>query len=181
MKVIVGLGNPGQEYEKTRHNAGFILINRIREAYKFPDFEFNKKFDSEISRNKIELLKNKDVILFKPQTFMNNSGQAVKAIFDFYKLLPEDLIVIHDDIDIEIGKYKISEDSRSAGHNGVEDIISKLGTQKFKRIRIGVANEKLRSQIDASNFVLQKFSDEEISILINFTSEKILFEIEKLV
>jgi peptidyl-tRNA hydrolase, PTH1 family len=181
MKIIIGLGNPGKEYEKTRHNIGFIFLDRIKETYKFPDFNFENKFNAEISRDKTELTKNEDIMLVKPQAMMNNSSQTVKAIMDFYKLPLENLIVIHDDIDIEIGKYKISTDSGSAGHNGVQDIISKLGTQNFKRIRIGVANEKLRNQIDPMDFVLQKFSEEELGTLLNEVSEQILSEIGKLI
>ena len=184
MKLIIGLGNPEKKYENTRHNAGFIMIDRIKEAYKFPDFKLESKFHSYISISSIPLLplageggptyvgpdegKTKNgqkTILAKPQTFMNRSGEAVKAILDFYKLAPENLVVIHDDIDIEIGRYKISADSGSAGHNGVQDIIDKIGTQKFTRIRIGVANADLRSKIDPSDFVLQKFSGEELQKL----------------
>jgi peptidyl-tRNA hydrolase, PTH1 family len=196
MQLIIGLGNPGKKYEKTRHNAGFMMLDRIKENYKFPDFEFNKKFDTETSisaspplppgedvrrTGEGETKKENKILLAKPQTMMNNSGQAVKAILDFYKLPPENLIVIHDDIDIEIGKYKISADSGSAGHNGVQDIVDKISTQNFKRIRVGVANEKLRSQIDPTDFVLQKFSDEELKTLIDEVSGNILFEMEKLI
>jgi peptidyl-tRNA hydrolase, PTH1 family len=181
MKIIVGLGNPGKQYEKTRHNAGFILVDRIKETHKFPDFRFDKKFEAELSRNKSELTENRDVMLAKPQTMMNNSGKSIGAILDYYKPSLEDIIVIHDDIDIEIGKYKISSDSGSAGHNGVQDIIDKLGTQNFKRIRIGVANEKIRAQIDPSDFVLQQFSETELSIVKNEVSGNILFEIDKMI
>jgi peptidyl-tRNA hydrolase, PTH1 family len=188
MILIVGLGNPGKEYAKTRHNAGFMMLDRIKENYKFPAFEFSKKFNSKLSISSIPLLPpgegarradegetndNQKIILAKPQTMMNNSGQAVKAILDFYKLSSENLIVVHDDIDIEIGKYKISTDSGSAGHNGVQDIISKIGTQNFKRVRVGVGNADLRSKIDPTNFVLQKFSEEEMRIIEN-VAEKII-------
>lgn len=193
MLLIIALGNPGKEYEKTRHNAGFIMIDRIKEAYDFPDFKFEKKFSAEISISTFPPLPpgedvrrtgegnikdSRKTILAKPQTFMNNSGVPVKAVLDFYKLAPEDLIVIHDDIDIEIGKYKISRDSGSAGHNGVADIIEKLGTQNFKRIRIGIANDKLRTQIDPADFVLQKFSNDELD-KIEKVLENILKEISK--
>jgi len=206
MILLVGLGNPGKEYEKTRHNAGFMMLDKIRENYKFPDFEFNKKFDAETSISTSPPLplredlpemhsmqagvrrtgegktkKENKILLAKPQVMMNNSGRAVKSIMDFYKLTPENLIVIHDDIDIEIGKYKISHDSGSAGHNGVQDIISKIGTQNFKRIRIGVANEKIRTQIEPTDFVLQKFSEEEIRTLIDEVSGQILFKIGELI
>jgi peptidyl-tRNA hydrolase, PTH1 family len=179
MILIIGLGNPGKEYEKTRHNAGFMMLGRIKEAYKFPDFKLEKKFDAEVSVENARMHSDEKIILAKPQIFMNHSGQATKAILDFYKIPPENLIVIHDDIDIEIGKYKISTDSGSAGHNGIADIIEKIGTQKFIRIRIGIANDKLRAQIDPADFVLQKFSEEEIKTLENIF-ENILEEIEKL-
>lgn len=162
MLLIIGLGNPGKEYEKTRHNAGFIILNKIKENYNFPDFKFNKKFNAEISKGQIE---EKEILLVKPQTFMNNSGQAVGSIMDFYKLTPENILVIHDDIDIEFGKNRIASDSGSAGHNGIRDIIEKIGTQKFARIRIGIANEKLRTQIEPTDFVTQKFSEEELKLL----------------
>ena len=106
-----------------------------------------------------------DILLAKPQTLMNESGTAVKAMMDFYKLLPEDLVIIHDDTDIQFGKYKIAADSRSAGHKGVQNIIDNLGTQKFKRIRIGTgksAEEKKECPISGHNYVLGKFSEEEL-------------------
>lgn len=165
MKIIFGLGNPGKEYENTRHNTGFFVLDKIREKYNFPEFEFNKKFNAEIS-------KNNEFILVKPQTFMNLSGAAVKNILDFYKLTADNITVIHDDIDLPIGKYKIAVDSSSAGHNGVQNIIEALGTQKFRRIRIGIKPEC--DIKDASDFVLQKFTPEEIEII-----EKQAEEIEK--
>ncbi len=171
MLLIIGLGNPGKEYEKTRHNAGFILVDKIGKNYNFPDFEFNKKFNAEISKGQLE---NREILLAKPRTFMNKSGEAVNAILDFYKISPENIIVVHDDIDIELGKYKIALDSRSAGHNGVQDIMDKLGTQKFKRIRIGIKPEE--KIYDASDFVLQKFGKEEWEKL-DKTLDKILKEI----
>lgn len=179
MKIIVGLGNPGIEYEKTRHNAGFIMLDKIKEVYKFPGFEFNNKFNAELSVGNAHVRSNEKIILAKPQAMMNNSGQVVKAVLDFYKLSPEDLIAVHDDIDIELGKYKISSDSGSAGHNGAQDIINKIGTQKFTRIRIGIANEKLRIQIDPTDFVLQRFSEEELT-KIKKVSETAISEIKTL-
>lgn len=156
MKIIMGLGNPGEQYENTRHNTGFNFITKLKEAWNFPDFEINKKFNAEIS-------KKDEIILAKPQTFMNLSGEAVQKMLEFYKLAPSDIIVIHDDLDIELGKYKIATDSSSAGHNGVQNIIDKLGTQTFKRIRIGIGIKK-DGQVcisDPHNYVLQKFTEEE--------------------
>ena len=186
MKIIIGLGNPGKEYKNTRHNTGFFLLDKIKEKYAFPEFEFNKKLNSEISSIKPPLLYKEraggeveKIILVKPQTFMNLSGEAVKNILSFYKLTPDDIIVIHDDIDLPVGKYKIAQDSSSAGHNGVQNIIDAIGTQKFRRIKIGVGNANLRSKISPEDFVLQKFSEEEMEE-IKKISEDILEEIKKL-
>ena len=172
MKLIIGLGNPGQEYADTRHNIGFRIADQIQKEFSFPDFEFNKKFDAEISKGVID---GKEIILVKPQTFMNFSGAAAQAILAFYKLTAEDLIVIHDELDLALGRYKIATDSSSAGHNGVQNIIDQLGTQKFKRLRIGVGEEKEGApvcRLGAHDFVLGKFSKEE-----NETLEKIFLNI----
>ncbi|EKD46637.1 MAG: hypothetical protein ACD_67C00134G0001, partial [uncultured bacterium] len=119
MKLIIGLGNPGKQYENTRHNAGFILLDEIQKVLAFPEFKLDKKFNAEISEKNIN---GEKTILAKPQTFMNLSGQSVQAIMNFYKLSPADITVAHDDLDIKIGEWKISEDSRAAGHNGVQSI-----------------------------------------------------------
>jgi len=178
MKLVVGLGNPGKEYENTRHNAGFALIDKFGKSQDFPEFELNKKFNARISKGSVD---GQDFLLAKPQTFMNLSGETVRAMLDFYKLTPDDILVVHDDIDLPLGKYRIATDSSSAGHNGVQNIIDKLGTQKFKRIRIGIGETKegiLVCRIDAHDFVLQKFSKEE-SEIIEKISEEILEEIKK--
>jgi peptidyl-tRNA hydrolase, PTH1 family len=161
MKIIVGLGNPGSQYENTRHNIGFAMMDRLQRFFGFPDFSFNKKFNAEISEG---IYVSDKIILVKPQTFMNLSGVSVRALIDFYKLTPDDIIVIQDDIDIEIGTYRIAADSRSAGHNGIQNIIDTLGTQKFKRLRIGIGATAVDSpacRIGAHDFVLGKFSEEE--------------------
>jgi PTH1 family peptidyl-tRNA hydrolase len=178
MKIIIGLGNPGKEYKNARHNTGFMILDKIREVWGFPEFEFNKKFNAEISKGKIQ---DKEIILFKPETFMNLSGVATRAALDFYKLTAEDILVIHDDLDIETGKYKIATDSSSAGHNGVQDIIDKLATQKFKRIRIGIGEAKEGApvcRLGAHDFVLGKLSKEELETLEKI-SESVLEEIKK--
>ncbi len=169
--LIIGLGNPGEKYEKTRHNVGFILLDKLKDAWNFPEFEFNKKFKAEISE-KVSFLakifpKKERIILIKPQTFMNLSGEAVRKIMTFYKIPPEDIVVIHDDLDIVIGKYKISENSSAGGHNGVQNIIHNIGTQKFTRIRIGVEKKSGRQsrKIPGQKFVLQNFTPEEIPLL----------------
>lgn len=170
MKLIVGLGNPGKKYEKNRHNAGFIIIEKLREIFEFPNFEFFKKFEAEISEGNIE---GEKIILAKPQAFMNNSGNSVHKITGFYKLAPENILVVHDDLDIDFGTTKISNDSGAAGHNGVQNIIDKLGTKNFKRIRIGIEGEEKRKSrvIPGDVFVLQDFSEEELETIENLAKE----------
>lgn len=176
MKLIVGLGNPGEKYKKTRHNVGFMVVDALAKKYEL-DWKLNKKFKAEIAQGN-------DIIIAKPQTYMNLSGQTVQAILSYYKLLPkklgliqkkdsdlsEVLTIVHDDLDIEFGKYKKVENSRSAGHNGVQSIINHLKTKNFQRIRIGIRNEMLE-KIPAEKFVLQKFNNEEIKSLNSIISE----------
>ena len=141
MKLIIGLGNPGKQYENTRHNIGFIIMEKLKEIWNFSDFQPNNKFNALISEGKKDGTR---VILAMPQTFMNLSGQSVRAIMDFYKLSTDDIIVIHDDLDITFGSYKISFDSSAAGHNGVINIIEQIGSQKFKRLRVGIEGAEAR-------------------------------------
>lgn len=155
MKIIVGLGNPEKKHEKTRHNLGFSFLDFLENSQEFPEFENSQRFEALTS-------KKGDWILVKPQTYMNLSGKAIRNILDFYKLSSEDVLVVHDDIDIEAGKYKLTFDSSSAGHNGIKDIIEKLGTQKFSRVRIGIKNESLRNPYDPADFVLQNFEEKEL-------------------
>jgi len=175
MKIIIGLGNPEEKYFETRHNVGFAFLDKLQKDLNFPEFSLENKFKAAIS-------KDKEIILAKPQTFMNLSGDAVKAILDFYKLTPADIVVIHDDLDVRIGDYKVATDSRSAGHNGVQNIIDNLGTQEFTRIRIGVGQDQdgvLACRLDAHDFVLGKFSKEELE-KIKSIEENILEEIRNL-
>ena len=162
MKIIVGLGNPGKKYENTRHNAGFMFVDALQKQHKFPEFTLKKKFFAEITE-KI-FLNNEKVLLVKPNTFMNDSGRAIGAIMNYYNIEPTNLVVAHDDLDIEIGQYKRTQNIRAAGHNGIKDIIEYIGTQDFMRIRIGVevcGGRKNRGEISGKDFVLQNFSHEE--------------------
>lgn len=170
MKIIFGLGNPGEKYAHNRHNAGFIMLDELRQLWNFPEFESSKKFNSEMSEG---VANNEKILLVRPQTFMNNSGEAVQKIISFYKSDPEDIIVIHDDLDIEIGNWKISNDSSAAGHNGVQDIFDRLGTQKITRLRLGVETEGGRPnrQIPGEDFVLKDFSQEECEKMANLAGE----------
>lgn len=180
MKVIIGLGNPGKDYEKTRHNAGFLFVDILQKWCELPQFTFDKKFNAEITQGLCSAGKEK-TLLVKPQTFMNRSGESVQKILEYYKIDPRDIIIVHDDLDIEIGRYKISHNIRAAGHNGVQDIILHLGTQEFTRMRIGVEAEggkPERNTSSGSKFVLQRLSDEEYK-KITETIEEIYHEIQK--
>jgi len=182
MQIIVGLGNPGEKYKNTRHNIGFMAVEQMAAQYGL-NWQFNKKFNAEEAKPLARGFASNS-ILAKPQTFMNNSGQAVQKILSYYKLLPKKLgilqkkdsdlsntlIIVHDDFDIELGKYKISLDSRSAGHKGVESIINYLKTKNFKRIRIGIRTA-MAEKMPAEKFVLQKFSEEEMKIINNLIPE----------
>ncbi|MFA4880586.1 MAG: aminoacyl-tRNA hydrolase [Candidatus Doudnabacteria bacterium] len=168
MLLIIGLGNPGKQYQRTRHNVGFFVVEKLRENLKLPEFNLEKKFKAEIT-------KGKNLILAKPQTFMNNSGEAVSLLYNFYKTDPPHLLVAHDDLDILLGEYRIQQNKSSAGHKGVQSIIEALGTQDFNRLRIGIKTEMLE-KIPAEDFVLQKFSPEEKEIIFK-TIKKALAEI----
>lgn len=160
MKLIIGLGNPGKEYEKTRHNAGFLALDSLQEAFGFEAFREDKDFRSETVSGTID---GEKVTLVKPLTFMNHSGEAVQRIVAYYKLSPTDIAVLHDDLDIVPGTLRTTVSSRAAGHNGVQDIIDRLGTQDFFRVRIGIGRptEVLGACMPSHDFVLQKFSPEE--------------------
>lgn len=160
MKVIVGLGNPGKEYETTRHNAGFLFSDFLRTKWEFPEFSEEKKFSSQISGATRSIEK---YLLVKPTTFMNRSGDAVSATMSFYKLSPDDLLVIHDDLDIPFGSWKTSKGSGAAGHNGISDIIGKIGTKDFRRIRIGIGRPE--GDRDPADYVLDRFTPEEAARL----------------
>lgn len=191
MKIIVGLGNPGEKYKNTRHNAGFIAINKsIADlGLRIEDFRLDNKFKAEILETTSPLPlssegeEEKQKYLFvKPQTFMNESGTAVKAVCDFYKVdVKNDLLVIHDDSDLPLGTIRTTESSSSAGHNGVADIIEKLGSQDFHRIRIGVESRASRNDIPTEAFVLQNFSEDEIKKLEGEVLPKVKMEIDKFV
>lgn len=155
MKLIVGLGNPGKKYEKTRHNAGFMALDRLHahlQSHGINAWELSTKFNAYVSGCTIN---GEKIILAKPTTYMNQSGEAVALITHFYKMPARDLIVIHDEKDIPLGEIRAQEDRGHAGHNGVRSIIEHLGTKEFTRIRLGIASTKKMQ--DAGSFVLKKF------------------------
>lgn len=192
MKLIVGLGNPGEKYKKTRHNLGFRAVEKLFTSYSYPDFKFNKKFNSLISQKKIN---NEKVILVMPQTFMNESGRAVKTLLNYFnksiisdsKKLRTVLWVIHDDLALPLGKIRISQKGSSGGHKGIQSIIDALKNENFVRFRIGIKPLKLKFiltksapvsltsinlkkrmvpfQFEIKNFVLQKFTPQEEKII----------------
>lgn len=152
MKLIVGLGNPGKKYEKTRHNVGFETIDLLANGW---GFDIDKEgFKGLFAKTKYL---EKDLILLKPQTFMNLSGESVISIMNFYKIDIKDIIIIYDDMDIELGHVKLKENGSSGGHNGIKSIIQHLGTQEFKRIKVGIGH----SNYDVIDYVLSKPSSEE--------------------
>ncbi|MDA3840444.1 MAG: aminoacyl-tRNA hydrolase [Patescibacteria group bacterium] len=170
MKIIIGLGNPGEKYKSTRHNAGFEVIDILADSLGL-NWQEDKKRKALVARdNKYTLI--------KPMSYMNLSGEPTRAILDYYKILPKNfklftiknsdlsgiLTVVHDDLDIDFGVYKKSTDSRSAGNNGVQSIINNLGTKNFNRYRIGIKNDSLRL-IPSEKFVLQRFNKEEKEVL----------------
>lgn len=175
MKLVVGLGNPGKKYEKTWHNIGFMAVDKTAHFLSAPKFKGSLKFLAETSS--VNDGQNSDkLILAKPLTFMNLSGKSVSAMANFYKIKPEDIIVIHDDIDLPLGKIRISFDSSDGGHNGIKSIIESLGTKKFCRIKIGVATEK-KNLMDSADYVLNKFTKEDLRIVeaqISLTAEAVI-------
>jgi peptidyl-tRNA hydrolase, PTH1 family len=162
MQIVVGLGNPGKEYEKTRHNAGFIALDNIRNKYNRDGVCSRSKFQAHIYELIIDGTKH---LLVYPQTFMNLSGKAVREIMDFYKLTPKDILVLHDEVDLPVGTIKFTESSGHAGHNGIKSLIEELGTQDFRRIRIGVESREGDSKIPTDAFVLQPFTEEELKTI----------------
>lgn len=165
MKIIVGLGNPGEQYKNSRHNAGWLALDNWLGAVKWTE---NKKFNALTYADG-------EFLFVKPLTFMNNSGQSVQKVLNYYKLLPKNfglikkknadlgkvLAVVHDDLDLNFGDSRIATDSGAAGHNGVQSIINYLKTKKFTRLRIGIKNDLLRTHIPPDKFVLSAFSQEE--------------------
>lgn len=167
MILIVGLGNPGIKYKRTRHNMGFRVLDELQKENDFPDFKFSKKFNSLISKKNTGKEK---IILAKPKTFMNNSGQTVKKLSTYYSLPTISLIVVHDDIDLPLGKIRISKKRGSAGHKGVESIIKELGSKNFARLRIGIRNQESGVK-NRWKFVLKNFIKEEEKIVKKITKK----------
>lgn len=159
MWLIVGLGNPGKEYAATRHNAGWLALDVLAKNLGATPWRALKKFKSEIAEAKIGRT---NVLLLKPQTFMNESGSAVAAAATFYKIKPNNIIVVHDDLDFPMETVRVQFNRSSAGHNGVQDVIAKLGGQEFHRVRIGISNP---TKTKGKDFVLAGFSPADVNTL----------------
>lgn len=164
MYLIVGLGNPGKKFEKTRHNVGFMISDKLQETSDtFSNWKLEKKFLAKISKGGIS---SKEVILAKPQTFMNEAGKALKILNTKYEIQDTNLFVIHDDIDLPLGKIRIVKNHGSAGHKGVESIIKEMKTKNFVRFRIGIKPKSyILNSKSLNKFVLKKFTREEEQIL----------------
>jgi PTH1 family peptidyl-tRNA hydrolase len=167
MKLIVGLGNPGKKYELNRHNIGFLILDGIahdkNEEFKF----FKNSLKSLVIQTEIE---NEKVILLKPQTFMNLSGDSVLEVAHFFKILPEDILVIHDDLDLPFNVIRLKFSGGDGGHNGLKSITKSLGTQNYYRIRVGIGRPE-NKLIDISDYVLSDFSKEEEQNLNEITDK----------
>jgi PTH1 family peptidyl-tRNA hydrolase len=174
-RLIVGLGNPGEEYRYTRHNMGFVVVDRLAEAYQIPLDKH--KFDVVFGRNKVG---SQGVILARPMTFMNRCGPAVRDLTHFFKFNTQDVLVIHDDIDLVFGKIKIKQKGGDGGHNGVKSLIEAWGSGAFSRLRIGIGHPQTQQAVRA--YVLGRFDAQQEALLEDVIStaqdavETILFK-----
>ena len=157
--IIAGLGNPGVEYEKTRHNTGFMAVDALSQRF---GFSVNThKFNALIADT---VISDKRCLVMKPLTYMNKSGEAISDAMDFYNIPPENIIVIFDDISLDVGKMRLRRKGSSGGHNGIKSIIHNCGSQDFPRIKIGVGG-KPHPDYDLADWVLSSYSDNELKLL----------------
>jgi len=159
MKLLVGLGNPGPKYEVTRHNAGFLLLDVLAADSK-TKWTMDQKLQGEVCRGSVI---GEPCIFLKPMTFMNLSGRSVGSVMRFYKIRPEDVVVLHDDIDVPAGKVRARTGGGHGGHNGIRSIIGETGVSEFHRIKLGLGRPP--EQWDTADWVLQDMSDEELRVL----------------
>lgn len=157
LKLIVGLGNPGREYERTRHNIGFMAIDRIVDSLglKFDKNKFNGSYC-------VSNVKGEKVMFLKPLEYMNLSGNVVGRFVKFFDIDVSDILIIHDDLDMDLGRIKLRPRGSSGGHNGLKNIEANLGTQDYKRVKVGISNDK---RFDTKDYVLGKFSSSDMEIL----------------
>ncbi len=161
IKLIVGLGNPGQQYQKTRHNAGFLFLDGLA-ADLGGAWVSESRFQGLIAECSLPAGK---LILLKPQAFMNRSGQSVGMVARYYKLQPEEILVVHDELDFDAGVVKLKKDGGHAGHNGLRDIIAHLGSKEFYRLRIGIGRPEAGKQV--ADYVLSNPSKMELDLIVS--------------
>lgn len=165
MRLIVGLGNPGNEYANTRHNVGFLIVDALASSLKNDNWKSN--FKGKYIKTKMV---NEDIILLKPETYMNLSGESVRSIMDFFHIQADEILVIYDDVDLVPGALRIRSSGSSGGHNGMKSIISHIGTTEFKRFRIGIGKDAVKPTAD---HVLSNFTKEESELIKNVTTTTI--------
>jgi PTH1 family peptidyl-tRNA hydrolase len=156
IKLVVGLGNPGKEYERTRHNVGWMVIDRVKEKVRAEDYE--RRF-----KGFLTYVPNSQVILLKPATFMNNSGESVKEVASHYKIRPEEILLIYDDLDLPVGKLRLRLRGSSGGHKGVLSVEKSLGSNNFPRLRIGIGRPKRKEEV--VDYVLSPFGEDEAEVI----------------
>lgn len=171
--LIAGLGNPGSEYKNTRHNVGFMFVDYIVEKLGASNFNMEKKFNAETTNISIE---GKKLILAKPQTYMNNSGESIIKLSQYFQISNENIYIVHDDLDINLNEYKIQFSKGPRQHNGIVSIECTLNTTDFHKVRIGIENRgELRGRISGKDYVLANFIDTEKEAFVNTVFPK-LFE-----
>jgi PTH1 family peptidyl-tRNA hydrolase len=153
IRLVAGLGNPGREYQRTRHNVGFMVLDRLAADAQLP-WEFSSKWNAGWTKA--------DAILVKPATFMNRSGEAVAAIAGFYKIAPEEILVVLDDFALPLGRLRLRQQGSSGGHNGLESVLEHLGTESIARLRVGIGGAPVEG---ATDYVLGRFFEEEQTLL----------------
>ena len=154
MKLIVGLGNPGKQYRTTRHNIGFLCVEHAAHN-RHVKFKHKRKFKAEIAMDT-------NALWMKPQTYMNLSGESVRAVMDFYQIAPQDILVIHDDLDLPLGKLRLRQNGGTAGHKGLNSIIDHIHTDAFNRLKFGIGRHE---HLAPKDYVLQHFSEEEVPLV----------------
>lgn len=158
MKLIVGLGNPGKKFEGTRHNIGFMVLDALAREFSFSFQSDKAKFKGDLAEIRHPV--HQKVFFLKPNTFMNLSGESVIAVSQFYKIPPQDILVIYDDLDLALGRTRLAKKGSAGGHNGMKSLIEHVGTQDFPRLKLGIGRPKVVQQ-PVIDYVLQKFASEE--------------------
>ncbi len=173
MKLIVGLGNPGSQYENTRHNAGFIAIDNFAKRHNL-EFSLEPKLKGALAKGQIN---GEKVFLLKPMTYMNLSGESVIAVLNYYKIEVDDMIIISDDLDSPLGRIRLRDHGSSGGHNGHKSIVNHIHTESYKRIKIGIGRDE---NIPVVDWVLKKLNEDELATL-NQAADKVTDALDEFV